>query len=407
MHSEDRLGLPCSFEDVSVLADFDALMTSYLASSSDVMDRLDGILTREQMPMALCFRGYLLKMASNPRLSDAIDACLTKLLVCDLTAREQAHVDALTAWHAQQAGVALARIETILDDYPRDILALRIAHHLHFYNGDAAAMCQSIEKRLSAWPKGDPYYGYVLGMYSFGLEESAEYRQAEINARLACELNPGDIWAGHAMAHCFQMQGRWIDGLQWTEEMMPNWQNKNNFVNHLHWHQALLHLGRYEYHAALSIYDQRLTQPLKDDFYLDACNAASLLWRLDMAGVDTGQRWQYLAEMTANRIEDDELVFCSLHYLMAPAVLQDHAAVDHALSKFTQWSQQATSQGQVCQQVGLDLAQAIVALGQGKSEGTRLISSHRRDTKLIGGSWAQRELFKELQAHYAYLRLST
>jgi tetratricopeptide (TPR) repeat protein len=400
MHSVDGLGLPCSFEDAAVLADFDALMTGYLASSADVMDRLDDVLTREELPIALCFRGYLLKMASNPRLSGAIDDCLARLQGCDLTAREQAHVAALTAWHAQQADVALSRIETILDEYPRDILALRIAHHLHFYNGEPSAMRQSVEKCLPAWSEKDPLYGFVVGMYSFALEESAEYREAEIKARQACDLNPGDIWAGHAMAHCCQMQGRWIDGLEWMEVMMPNWQDKNNFVNHLHWHQALFHLGRYEYNAALAIYDEKLERPLNDDFYLDACNAASLLWRLDMAGVDTGERWRHLSETTANRIQDDELVFCSLHYLMAPAVLHDQVAIDQAMSAFTQWSEQETSQGQVCQQVGLDLAQAIVALGRGQPEGARLLARHRRDTKRIGGSWAQRELFKELQEHY-------
>ena len=353
------------------------------------------------MPMATCLRGYMLKMGSNPKLTPAIQKCLKQLQTQALNAREQVHVDALTAWVNHQEADAMRRIEALLDEHPKDMMALRVAHHLHFYTGDSEALKASVERRLAFWDEDDPHYGYVLGMYSFGLEEAAEYREAEIVGRRACELNPQDIWAGHAMVHVLQMQGRWIDGIEWIDAMLPYWQDANNFRYHLHWHKALYYLGRRELDAALAIYDDVLEPALDDDFYLDACNAASLLWRLNMLGIDTSDRWQKLHDLSLPRLEDDELVFCSLHYLMAPAMRKDQVAIDKALANFDEWRARSSTQGEVVDKVGLDLARAIVDLTSGEgARGAQTLARLRRDVMLIGGSWVQRELFKDLQAHY-------
>ena len=397
----DVRGVPYTVDDAENLEAFGQVMDAYLASKTDVMDKLDTLVARNVMPMAICFRGYLLKMGSSPSLNNAIKQCLDRLQTAVLNDRERAHVAALDAWYRHQNAEALKHLEALLDDYPRDMLALRVAHHLHFYTGDANAMKESVESRLPEWSEDAPYFGYVLGMQSFGLEESAEYREASIVGRRACELNPDDIWAGHAMAHVFQMDSRWLDGLNWMDTMLPLWADANNFLRHLYWHKALYYLGRKELDAALAIYDDTLEPGLDDDFYLDTCNAASLLWRLNMHGVQTPDRWEKLHELSVHRVADDELVFCSLHYLMAPAVVNDQEAIKQSLATFDSWRQQSTHQGQVAHEVGATLAKAIVDLASGKEDqGVSALAKVRRDVKLIGGSWAQRQLFKDLQAHY-------
>jgi tetratricopeptide (TPR) repeat protein len=398
---DDVRGVPYTVDDAQNLDAFSQVMDAYLASKADTMDKLDSLVAQNVMPMAICFRGYLLKMGASPTLNNAIQKCLDQLQTAELNDRERAHVAALNAWFRHQNGEALNHLEALLEDYPRDMLALRVAHHLHFYTGDAKAMTASVERRLPAWSEDDPYFGYVLGMQSFGLEESAEYRAASLVGRRACELNPDDIWAGHAMAHVFQMDSRWLDGLNWMETMLPQWTDTNNFVRHLHWHKALYHIGRMELDAALAVYDDVLEPGLDDDFYLDTCNAASLLWRLNMQGLETPDRWQKIHDLSVHHVEDDELVFCSLHYLMAPAVLNDQQAIKQSLANFESWRQQSTHQGQVANEVGATLANAIVDLASGRDEqGASALAKVRGDVKLIGGSWAQRQLFKDLQAHY-------
>ena len=399
---EDTRGIPFTVNDSEELEDFYRVIDAYLISKKDTMDLLDKMLEREDpMPMAICFRGYLLRMGSDPRLNPGIEQCLAQLRSAELNDRERVHVEALQAWSDQQNDAAMQRLENHLDDYPLDLIALRVVHHLHFYTGDAKALDRSVANRLGHWSEDDPYYGYLLGMHSFGLEESAEYREAEIVGRRACELNPKDVWAGHAMAHVYQMQGRWLDGIDWMDKMFPHWKDGNNFVFHMHWHKALYHYGRAEFDVVMSIYDEHLSPALDDDFYLDTCNAASLLWRLNMKGVETSDRWQQLYDLSKHRVQDDELVFCTLHYLMAPAVLNDQATIDKSLKHFEDWRQRSTSQGQVANLVGSGLAQAIVDLAAGNNDrGVATLARLRGDVKKIGGSWAQRQLFKDLQAFY-------
>ena len=383
-------------EDKSHLVAFDDVMLSYLSSKVDTMSKLKALTTTSNMPMAHCLTGYMMKMASDPRSNPSVESSLKTLGELTLNQREEQHRDVLSLWAQEKDTDALTKLEALLDDYPQDMLALRIAHHLHFYTGNSNSLCESVRKRLPSWSKDDPLYGFLLGMLAFGLEESGEYRDAEHAGRDACERNPDDLWAAHAVMHVMQMNGRWVDGVQFANDVLSGWSGTNNFVYHLHWHKALLQIGRRDYDAALAIYDAHLARVLDDDFYLDACNAASLLWRLQLAGMELGQRWLTLAERFNHRCADQELVFASLHYLMAPAQIGDERTIDAALESFESWSSGASSQGQVAAKIGRDLAYALVQTARGDERGPETIERLRRALPAIGGSWAQRELFKQL-----------
>lgn len=157
-------------------------------------------------------------------------------------------------------------------------------------------MRRSLAGAVNAWSPGERYYGYLKGMESFALEESGDYAAAEASGRQAIELNRSDIWAAHAVTHVYQMQGRFSEGIRFIESLSGEWAGANNFVNHMHWHKALLFIGNGDLEAAIQLYDNYLVQPLADDFYLVVCNAASLLWRFDMLGISTAQKWQQLIE---------------------------------------------------------------------------------------------------------------
>ena len=81
-----------------------------------------------------------------------------------------------------------------------------------------------------------PGYGYVLGMYAFGLEETANYAGAEATGRRALELNPRDPWAVHAVAHVMEMQGRLRDGIDWLTTRQADWSVDNGLAFHNWWH---------------------------------------------------------------------------------------------------------------------------------------------------------------------------
>ncbi|MFT6039074.1 MAG: tetratricopeptide (TPR) repeat protein, partial [Candidatus Azotimanducaceae bacterium] len=325
----DTLGNQYTASSQISVASMDAVLDAYLGSKTTVMPLLDSLIEVDpQMPMAQCLRAYMLKLASDPRFKGPIKATLAHLTeqANALNAREQLHLRALTSWVANQLLDTVKVLELLLSSYPKDMLALRIAHYLHFYAGGAVKMRDSVARSVAAWHDTDPYYGYLLGMQSFGLEESGDYAGAEALGRQAIDIDPSDIWAGHAVTHVLQMQQRYSEGIPWIESLAPHWGTTNNFAYHLYWHKALFYLGTGELEAALALYDQHLVDVLADDFYLDICNAASLLWRLEMLGVNVGQRWHALQSLSAARVTDDELIFSTLHYLMTPARLNDQPA---------------------------------------------------------------------------------
>lgn len=399
----DELGLTYSCRDEDSIRRFNLSLDAYLASRSDVMPMLEDLLAHdEDMPMALCFRGYLLKLASDARFVAPIRDILAKLEEQNtLNDREQKHVDILRAWSRNLTDEALKRAESLLRDYPKDILALRVAHYLHFYAGAAADMRDSVSRSLAVWKPNEPFYGYLLGMQSFGLEEAGDYEAAERTGKQAVDINGEDIWAAHAVTHVFQMQERYREGIPWIDHLRANWARSNNFVYHLYWHKALLYLGLGQPESALQLYDDLLEAPIADDFYLDVCNAASLLWRLEMAGIDVGDRWHALHDISARRVTDNELLFASLHYLMTPAVLRDHDTIRKAVTRFDEWSEEPTTQGEICRLIGRPLATALIDIGLGEhAKAADTLAAVRDDIYLIGGSHAQRHLFDELM-HFA------
>ncbi len=405
MQYKDRLGMEYSANSENSIIQFDNFIDQYLASNKFAMPTLEALIESDaEMPMAHSLRCYMLKMAADSRFTTPINTCMDTLasLSGTMNTREQMHHSALKSWVANQYTDAVKKLEELLALFPRDVLALRLTHYLHFYEGDNKEMCASILRAKKAWEESDPYYGYLLGMESFGFEEYGNYEQAESAGRRAVDINKKDIWAAHAVAHVFQMQGRTGDGIPWVGGLLENWHQSNNFVFHLHWHKALFHLGAGELEEALTIYDQYLVDCIADDFYLDVCNGAALLWRLQMKGLPVGDRWEQLKDISTRRVMDNELVFSSLHYLMTPAILKDTTTTDAALEHFESWAKENTSQGNVCRLVGLPIAQSIVEIGKGEFQGaTERLAAIKDNIYLIGGSHAQRHLFDDLYNHYS------
>ena len=400
----DELGLDYTTDNPTSLQLFTEALENYLASSAQVMPCLERLFEQDPtMPMALLFRAYLLKLAADPRFRAAIQQCFDSVSARpDLNDREQRYLKALSLWQADQMAEAAAVFDDIVLNYPKDMLALRMAHYLHFYGNGGRQMMESLQVALQHHEANDRYYGFLKGMHSFALEESGRYPEAEAAGLEALDINRKDIWAAHAVTHVYQMQSRFEEAIPFIESLLPEWTSANNFVYHLHWHKALLHIGLGNLDQALNVYDETLVEPLADDFYLDVCNATSLLWRLEMSGVKVGDRWAPLHELSKNRVQDDELVFTSLHYLITPAILGDAKTVKAGLDHFHHWSNAKTSQGTVAKIVGETMAKAVAKLAsEQKHEGVTLMQSVQNQIYRIGGSHAQRHLFDQLINSYS------
>jgi hypothetical protein len=391
-------GLPITAADGSGVELFDQAVESYLAARLDTPKLLKRAIAADpDHLMARCFMGYLTRLAGDRANADTARSLLAGLHASMHdgagTPWERDHVTALGLWLDDDLDVLMAHFEAMIDRRPADLLSLRMLHYLYFYDGDALPMRDSVGRRMSRF-SGHRLEGYVLGMYAFGLEEAGDYADAERFGRDAVERNRADLWATHAVAHVLQMQGRAAEGVAWLDALRPQWDGANNFRWHLDWHQALYHLKSGERERVLAMYDETLAPALADDFYLDLCNAAELLIRLETAGCDVGDRWQPLAEIAGRHAADTELLFASLHYLM-PLARQNHPAAAELADTLRRWADTGTYQGAIVRDVGLDVAELVLAWGRGDRAAARA-RYQRAAPQLhrIGGSHAQREVFR-------------
>jgi tetratricopeptide (TPR) repeat protein len=193
------------------------------------------------------------------------------------------------------------------------------------------------------------------------------------------------------------MQDRRRDGIAWLRELEPHWRAANNFRFHLWWHLALFHLELAQYDEVLQLYDREFRAEPSEE-YLDICNATSMLWRLEERGVQVGDRWKELAEISATRIDGHALVFPDMHFMMALAAAGDTGDGDAMLRSLeAARSAAGVTQAGVIDGVGLELARAIAAWYRGDYQGVvEHLLPIRYSLPTIGGSHAQRDLFHQL-----------
>ncbi|TIT57928.1 MAG: tetratricopeptide repeat protein, partial [Mesorhizobium sp.] len=181
--------------------------------------------------------------------------CHEAALPLAATTRERAHVSALGhlangRWH-QASGI----LQDIAIDFPLDAVALQVGHQVDFFTGNARMLRDRIARALPSWQADMRGYHAILGMQAFGLEEMAEYAQAERLGRRAVEIEPRDGWAQHAVAHVMEMQSRQRDGIAWMRADPDAWTKESFLQVHNWWHLALFHYDLGETGEVLALYD--------------------------------------------------------------------------------------------------------------------------------------------------------
>ncbi len=163
-------------------------------------------------------------------------------LAAGATPRERSHIAALTAWADGELDRAIAIWESILRVHPHDVVAFRLAHFVNFWLGRPQDMVSSVERVIPFWSEDVPGFSSILACHAFAHEEAGNFLAAEPSGRRAIELDPGDLWAAHAVAHVLEAQGRRSEGIHWLTTLAPNWAGSHNLQHHLWWHLALYHL---------------------------------------------------------------------------------------------------------------------------------------------------------------------
>ena len=404
LHDAHKLAITTHSETAA--SAFDHLIEGFLKNRADVPQRLAAVLAADpDFALAHCLQGNFMLMAYHQNfLAPARAAAATATrLAASATLRERQHVDALNSWAGGDVNSALAIWETILRAHPTDILALRLAHFAYFWVGRMGDMAASIERVLPAWTPDLPGYGSVLASRCFAQEELGNYHLAEPDGRRAIALDPGDLWAAHAVAHVLEMQGRRQEGIDWLTGLAPHWHGGNNIQHHLWWHCALFHLEEGAFDRVLALYDQgfrNLASPLTQampDLYIDVQNAASMLFRLQRQGVAIGQRWDELADLAEARVGDCLSAFTLPHWMMALAATGRTAAADRLIAGIRTQARGNNDAAAILRDVALPVTEAVRAHGEGRfADAATLMRPVIGGLWRLGGSHAQQDVLEQL-----------
>jgi len=318
-----------------------------------------------------------------------------------LTGREALHVDALEEWALGNMKVAGQILDQLLDEYPTDMLAIWMGHQLDFYLGDSHNLCSRIDRIMPNWDKSHRLYGFLLGMHSFGLEESGNYKAAEDVGRESVTLNPQDVWGIHAVAHSLEMQGEFDSGATYMGEHFEHWSKGNFFYPHNALHAALFRLEQNDVDGVLALYDSYIqadiTRTADDPVILTLVDASSALWRLYLEGEDVGDRWHTLAAIWERKAYQAFYTFNDMHAMMAFVASGNGAAATRLIETLEHYladdTDRTTTNFAITRDVGLPICRAIRAFG--RCDYTEVVDELfpiRERVHHFGGSHAQRDI---------------
>ncbi|MBE9179989.1 tetratricopeptide repeat protein [Oculatella sp. LEGE 06141] len=314
------------------------------------------------------------------------------------TEREQLYIRAIVAWSKGAISEAIEYHHNIAQRFPQDLVSVQQGQYHYFYRGDKAGLLQIAETVLSA----NPDHADLLGMVAFALEQCHRLDEAEAIGRYATHLDRHNPWAHHAVAHVMETQERAEDGIAWMESLADTWESCNSMLyTHNWWHVALFYLKQNEPQTVLSLYDQRVWGQARKASPKDQVGAIALLLRLDLKGIDTGNRWHQLLPHLRPRLHEHSLPFQDLHYIYAIARAEQSDAVNEMLSSIISHAQTLEpSAHKRWMDVAIPAARGMVAHAKQDWLGAiAYLKPTLPQLWAIGGSHAQRQVFQQIYYH--------
>jgi tetratricopeptide (TPR) repeat protein len=316
-----------------------------------------------------------------------------------LTDRERIFIDAVSAGCDGDFETATALYGQLIDRWPRDILAAKIAEFHCFETGDAARQLSIMERMAPA--NGDS--PHAQAMYAFALELNGLRDRAEQVSLNALAQDGESMWAQHCLAHVYGEQARVAQGIAALEKYAPTWSRYSQYIQSHNWfHLATLYLAQLDFGRVLDAYRDHIWgfQPKE---VVEHTDAILLLWYIEMAGGDAGDRWRKLAPYIIHKAHEQVFPFLTTIYLYALERAGESAEVDRAMKAMADYAQrQAGRAAHVWQKIGLAEARGSTAFARGDYDrAAELLGEALTDIAAGGGSDEQRGVFP--QAHFLSL----
>ncbi|MFN3523734.1 MAG: tetratricopeptide repeat protein [Phenylobacterium sp.] len=390
MTNKDDLGLTLSGASAFAADNYRQAVRAYHLYAGDPLPLLQAACADSPgFVMGRVLTAYLTLVGSNAQAQAIGVEAFEAVRETPGTDRERGHVAAVGHLLCGEVAAAARVLEDVAIEHPRDTLALHMGQIADFIGGDARMMRDRIGRALPAWSKDMPHYHAVLGLHAFGLEETGLYDRAEAAGRAAIELEPRNGWARHAVAHVLEMQDRRAEGVAWLRDDLAAWTQDSFFQVHNWWHLALFHLGLGETDEVIALYDGPIWGS-QSDLSVDLIDAAAMLWRLHLRGVELGGRWAALADVFERRGGLGLNAFEDLHAAMA---FVGAGREDAAAAVLAAQAGAVADNAAYVSEVGGPAIEAICAFGRGDyARAVERLRQVRNRSARFGGSHAQRDV---------------
>jgi tetratricopeptide (TPR) repeat protein len=391
----DGFGAQVSHNDQADIDQFHQAAVLMLGFAPDPVAIINQVI--EKAPdfiMARCFLAGMYLVASNKeRQKDlAREYALLVPLFDRANERERGHIRAIKLWLEGDYYASSQAYADILFHCPRDLCALQFGHQTDFLLGHVSSTRDRPARVMSHWSEADPEFSFVLGMQAFGLEETGHYAQAEAHALRCVSLNPKDTWGVHALAHCYEMQGKTGAGISFMQNCEKQWGHDNYLSIHNRWHLSLYWIEKCQFEHVLKMHDDFI-QVGADSMLMDIHDSAALLWRLHLDGVDVGDRWKVVADGYESFLDQAYMPFNDMHAMMAMVATGRDKQADALVNALTANQNGPTTSSDVIRLAGLPIVKGFQAFGRGDYETAKhFLSAFRHNSHLMGGSIAQRDV---------------
>ena len=391
----DSLGNPVSDMQAATLRAVDDFVGGFLAYET----RAEGIVAAADAAPDCClanvYAGLLWMFLEAPDAAVRATPYLTAAARCAAAAtrREQLNLAVLRAWVADDLPEALRVCERISDEFPRDLPVVKIHQYFEFNRGNSPAMLRVVLKVAER----NADVAHLHAMLAFAYEQCHLLDDAERAARQALALKRKEPWAQHALAHVMLTRGQIDAGAEFLEGMRDTWTGLNSFmITHLWWHLALFYLSQGRQARVIDLYD-RHCWAFARQYSQDQVGAVSLLARMELAGIEVGERWQELADYLAARAEDTVQPFLTMQYLYGLA-RAGRPEADALLDAVRRASGNAPAHVlAVWREVALPACEGLHAYARGDFDAAwRQLGAAMPRMVEAGGSHAQRDLFEQI-----------
>jgi len=393
----DARAVPVSACQPESLDDYEIALRQFQSYFGDPTETLALTLERDpEFVMGHIFNASAMERQYLPMIRDCIEK--GEALATRSNDREKGLLVAARHWMEGRWDQACVAWDQVLADYPRDAMAIQLAHLTDFYLGDAVNLRDRIGRVIGHWDKDTPGYSFILGMQAFGLEECNHFGRAEEAARAALAIEARDPWSVHALAHVLEMQNRYEEGQQFMRASVDDWAPDNGFAFHNWWHLALFYLEQEDYRTALQLFDEQVL-PGDSEVSLQMLDASALLWRIHLQGVDVADRWNRIAQLWARKTpaENGYYAFNDMHAIIALVGAGRLADAREVLADLQQAAvTNPTLSGMMARDVGVPACTAIIAFAEGRyTDSVDNLLPIRSIANRFGGSNAQRDILSQ------------